>query len=163
MKACNCFTFFVALIVTITILNCEREKNTLTNPAYFYNNSLIITLNKDEYKSEEYAELTIFNISANDIILGNCSFHPGFDIEKKINGEWYKLYDIICEGIGENYILQSGKKYKFPVCIYLWENRFPNSSGPYRLKLWLYKTVGDERVLLDDSIRVTPEFTLISN
>ncbi|MBN2411047.1 hypothetical protein JXQ31_05090 [candidate division KSB1 bacterium] len=163
MKTGKCLTYLVLLMITVTLSSCKQDKTILSDSEYYKNNGIIITLNKSEYTDKETAELTIINLSDHDIILGNCGLYPGFDFEKKINGEWFKLYDIICEAIGENYILQSGKKYTFTIFMHLLENRFPNSSGPYRLKLWLYNKVHNNREYLDDSIRVTPEFFLISN
>jgi len=163
IRTVKCTTYVVILIITVTLSSCERDKTILTHSEYYKNNSIIITLNKSEYVYKETAEVTIINLSDNDLILLNCGFIPGFYFEKKINGQWKLLYDKVCAHIHLPFFIEQGTVFKFSTDIDPFENFTTHSSGTYRLKLWLYKIVGDKRKSLDDSQLVTPEFFLISN
>lgn len=159
MKWIFSYKFCLMALLLVLLTSC---KDVITNPGDLNNNSIIIELDKSEYKKDEIAELSVKNYSEIDLILGNCAFSLGFDIEKKINGNWVMPYSITCAAIAVPLIyIGKDSTFKQSIRIPIFESELDSVEGIYRLKLWIQDA--QSRTLIADSLRVTNPFRIISD
>ena len=152
------FTFKLCLISSLLVLFTDC-KDLITNSDNLNLNTIKIDLNKAEYRKDEIAELSILNNSATDLILIHCALQPGFDIEKKVDGNWVLPYLIDCAAIGVPFQISKYSTFKHSIHFPLFENELDSVKGVYRLKLWLQEA--QNRNLIADSLRVTNSFRII--
>lgn len=158
MKWIFSYKFCSMALLLVLLTSC---KDIITNPDDLNKNSIIIELDKSEYKKDEIAELSVKNYSEIDLILDHCAFQPGFDIEKKINGNWVMPYSITCAAIGVPFYIEKDSTFKHSIRFPIFESELDSVEGIYRLKLWLEDA--QSRTLIADSLRITNPFIIISD
>ena len=168
MKRLFLYRFYLFYLLLFFFINCEKDTVTVpdelkqeseiidTSP-----HSMMIHLDKTEYKKDEIAKITITNILKKDLILGHCAFNIGFDIEKRINRKWEMPYTVTCLAIGEPFYIAQDSTLKRSIHFPIFENELDSVEGFYRLKLWLQDA--QERTLIADSLRVSDPFKIVSD
>lgn len=149
---------YLYMIFFLLISSCKFN---LDNPE-LSPESLTITLDKTVYHIDEPLTLVIQNGSNEDLILGNCSTNPGFDIVKLTHSQWEIPYYLDCAAIGEPFEIKRGQVFVRSINLPVFANQLDKVEGKYKLRLWLYKkSEAAERKYLPDSLRTTSVFELV--
>jgi hypothetical protein len=138
----------------IIISSCIFDSNT---------EYLSIEMDKDVYKKDEIAKLTIKNYLKEGLILYPCHGSVGYEVEKYMNGIWIQPYSLVCATVdaGPPFYIGAGKTLQVNLSIHLLENYLDQIKGIYRLKLWLSKTGTHDPI--PDELRRTKPFNIVLN
>ena len=158
MERLYSYRFYLICLLFLILPTC---KDKITNFEDSNSRSIIINLDKAEYKKDEIAELSIKNNSERDLILGHCAFNPGFDVEKKVDRNWEMPYSLTCPAIGVPFYIAKDSTFKSLIHFPIFENELDSVAGIYRLKLWLKDA--QNKILIADSLRVTKAFKITSD
>jgi len=152
MKYRYIFTSLILLLIT----SCNNINDSQEDPIF-------LQLDKSSFSQAETAIISINNTLGFDLKLLQCGFEPGFDIEKMINGEFEKPYDIDCEGIGAPFFISKGDIFEHEIHFPIFPQELDEIDGTYMLNFWLRRLENGVYINIADSLATTKPFTITSN
>ena len=156
MKLTYFLTLAAGLVLLLLLSACKNDSGTEIKVIEY--NELIINLDKEVYKPEASAHLTIINKTKKDLILLNCGTSPGFDLQKNIVGKWNNVSLMECPNIGQPFEILQGERREFDIALPPLSLNPNEVEGQYRLLLWLKDKASDQ--FLDKSERATDPFRI---
>ncbi len=154
MKILN--SLIALLFVFVLFLSCKDDKGTDIDIVEY--NDVVINLDKGIYQPEAAVHMRIFNNTPKDLILLNCGYDPGFDLQKNIVGKWNTVSVKDCPNVGLPFEILAGETKEFDFALPALTLKPDEIEGKYRLLLWLKDKASGQ--FLDQEDRATSSFRI---